>query len=193
SRGFKAALQDTHVRIVAEQTFAADDTDFSSQIAEIASSNPDALFVTAPTHLAAEILIQARRYGLDKVPIVGSNAFNASAVLRMAGDAAEGVIVGSAWSAANMSPRNQQFIAAYRDRYGVDPDQFAAQAYTGVYIMAMAIRDSRTVSDPRAVRDALEQLSKVDTPLGAFAFTPGRDADYAPMVQIVRNGKFDLL
>ncbi|HET6317889.1 MAG TPA: ABC transporter substrate-binding protein, partial [Chloroflexota bacterium] len=47
SRGFKAALQDTHVRIVAEQTFAADDTDFSSQIAEIASSNPDALFVTA--------------------------------------------------------------------------------------------------------------------------------------------------
>ncbi len=192
SRGFKAALQDTRVRIVAEQTFAPDQTDFSSEIAEIASSNPDALFVTAPTHAAANILIQARRYGLDKVPIIGSNAFNATSVLRTAGDAAEGMIVGSAWSAANMSPRNQQFIAAYRTRYGAEPDQFAAQAYTGVYLMALAVRDAGTVTDPRAIRDALERISKVDTPLGAFSFTPARDADYAPMVQIVHNGKLDL-
>jgi branched-chain amino acid transport system substrate-binding protein len=193
SHGFKAALQDTRVRIVAEQTFAPDQTDFSGEIAEIASSNPDAVFVTAPTHAAANFLIQARRYGLDKVPIVGSNAFNSTSVLKMAGDAAEGVIVGSAWSAANANPRNQQFIAAYRARYGTDPDQFAAQAYTGVYLMAQAIKEAHTSSDPRAVRDALERISKLDTPLGAFSFTPARDADYAPIVQIVHNGKFDLL
>jgi len=193
SHGFKAALQDTRVRIVAEQTFAPDQTDFSGEIAEIASSNPDAVFVTAPTHAAANILIQARRYGLDKVPIVGSNAFNSTSVLKMAGDAAEGVIVGSAWSAANANPRNQQFITAYRARYGTDPDQFAAQAYTGVYLMAQAIKDAHTSSDPRAVRDALERISKLDTPLGAFSFTPARDADFAPIVQIVHNGKFDLL
>ena len=193
SHGFKAALQDTRVRIVAEQTFAPDQTDFSGEIAEIASSNPDAVFVTAPTHAAANILIQARRYGLDKVPIVGSNAFNSTSVLKMAGDAAEGVIVGSAWSAANPNPRNQQFITAYRARYGTDPDQFAAQAYTGVYLMAQAIKDAHTSSDPRAVRDALERISKLDTPLGAFSFTPARDADFAPIVQIVLNGKFDLI
>jgi branched-chain amino acid transport system substrate-binding protein len=192
SRGFKSALQDAHVRIVAEQIFQPGETDFSGQIAEIASSNPDAVFVTAPSHAAPTLLIQARRYGLEQVPIIGSNAFNSAGVLRMAGDAAEGLIVGSAWSAANMSPRNQQFIQSYRTRYGVDPDQFAAQAYTGVYLMALAIKDANTATDPRAVRDALERISKVDTPLGAFSFTPGRDANYAPMVQIVHNGKFDL-
>jgi branched-chain amino acid transport system substrate-binding protein len=193
AEGFKVALQDAHVRVVSEQTFAPADTDFSSQIAEIASSNPDAVFVTAPTHAAADLLIQARRYGLEGVPIVGSNAFNATSVLRMAGAAAEGLIVGSAWSAANMSPRNQQFMNAYRARFGIDPDQFAAQAYTGVYLMALAIRDAGTVSDPKAVRDALERIHKADTPLGAFSFTSVRDAEYAPMVQIVRNGTFDLL
>ena len=45
----------------------------------------------------------------------------------------------------------------------------------------------------KAVRDALERIHKVDTPLGAFSFTSVRDAEYAPMVQIVRNGTFDLL
>lgn len=193
SRGFKAALQDARVRVVAEQTFAPEDSDFSGQIADIASANPDAVFVTAPTHLAASILIQARRFGLERVPIVGSNAFNSSSVLARAGDAAEGMIVGSAWSAANMSPRNQAFISSYRARYGSDPDQFAAQAYSGVWLIAYAVRDSGSLSDPRAVRDALSRLEKIDTPLGAFSFAPSRDADYAPMVQIVRNGKFDLL
>ncbi|HEY3064073.1 MAG TPA: ABC transporter substrate-binding protein [Chloroflexota bacterium] len=192
SRGFKAALQEARVKIVAEQTFQPNDTDFSGQIAEIASSNPDALFVSAPTHMAAQILIQARRYGLDKVPIVGSNAFNSTSVLRAAGDAAEGVIVGSAWSAANPSPRNQQFIQSYRARFSTDPDQFAAQAYTGVYLMALAVREAHTASDPRAVRDALATLKKIDTPLGAFSFTDARDADYSPMVQIVKSGKFEL-
>jgi branched-chain amino acid transport system substrate-binding protein len=192
SNGFKRALQDAHVKIAAEQTFQPDATDFSGQIAEIASSHPDALFVSAPTHAAAQILIQARRFGLAKVPIVGSNAFNSTSVLRMAGDAAEGVIVGSAWSAANQSPRNQQFIQNYRARFNADPDQFAAQAYTGVYLMAMAIRDARTATDPRAVREALAALRKVDTPLGAFSFTDARDADYAPMVQVVHNGRFEL-
>jgi branched-chain amino acid transport system substrate-binding protein len=192
SRGFKSALQDARVRIVAEQTFQPDTDDFSGQLAEVASSNPDALFVSAPSHAAAEILIQARRYGLAHVPIVGSNAFNSVGVLRAAGDAAEGVIVGSAWSAANPSPRNQQFIQAYRARFNTEPDQFAAQAYTGVYLMALAIKQAQTATDPRAVRDALARLKKVDTPLGAFSFTDSRDADYAPMVQIVRNGKFEL-
>jgi branched-chain amino acid transport system substrate-binding protein len=110
----------------------------------------------------------------------------------MAGDAAEGLIVGSAWSAANPSPRNQQFIQSYRTRFNAEPDQFAAQAYTGVYVLAMALKDAHTASDPRALRDALARLQKVDTPLGAFSFTDGRDADYPALVQIVHAGRFEL-
>jgi branched-chain amino acid transport system substrate-binding protein len=192
AHGFKSALLRAHVTISAEEVFSTGATNFSDQLAQIASRNPDAVFVTAPGHDAAAILIQARRFGLSSVPIVGSNAFNAMGVLRNAGDAAEGLVVGSGWSAANPSPRNQQFIESYRARYGSEPDQFAAQAYTGVYLMAAALKDAHTSSDSRALRDALARLDKLDTPLGAFSFNEARDADYAPTVQIVRNGKFEL-
>jgi branched-chain amino acid transport system substrate-binding protein len=192
SHGFKKGLQDLGVNIVSELVFTADQTDFSPQLEEIAASRPDALFVTAPAHSAAAILIQARQHGLSNVPIIGSNAFNSDTVLRSAGDAAEGLIVGSAWSAANPGARNQQFIQSYRARYGVDPDQLAAQAYSGVYILATAINDAGSSTDPGAVRDALERVHKLDTPLGPFSFNGAHDADYAPTVQIVRKGHFQL-
>jgi branched-chain amino acid transport system substrate-binding protein len=191
SAGFKSALQALGVAISAEETFAPGQTDFSPQLEEIATTHPDALFITAPSSVGASILIQARALGFQNLPIIGSNAFNSDAVLRAAGDAAEGLIVGSAWSAANPSPRNQQFIQSYRARYGVDPDQVAAQAYTGVYILATAIHDAQTASDPRAVRDALERVKQLDTPLGLFSFNATHDADYPPIVQIVRHGRLE--
>jgi len=193
SHAFKKALEDLGVHIGIEQVFAPDQTDFSAQLDEIAASHPDALFITAPAHSAAPILVQARQHGLTNVPIIGSSTFNSDTVLRSAGDAAEGLIVGSAWSAANPSARNQQFIQSYHARYGVDPDQFAAQAYTGVFILATALRDAGSMSDPRAERDALERLKTLETPLGMFSFDAARDAAYAPSVQIVRHGRFQLL
>jgi branched-chain amino acid transport system substrate-binding protein len=193
AHSFKKALQDGGVRISAEQSFATGQTDFSPQLEEIAASRPDAVFVSSPAHAAAALLIQARANGLDNTPIVGSNAFNSDNVLRSAGDAAEGLIVGSGWSAATAIPRNLQFIQNYRARYGIDPDQYAAQAYTGVYILAAALADARTANDPRAVRDALERVSQLDTPLGSFSFTESHDASYPPTVQLVHRGRFQLL
>jgi branched-chain amino acid transport system substrate-binding protein len=192
SHAFKKALLDMGIRIGTEQVFTPDQTDFSSQLDEIGATHPDALFITSPAHSAASILVQARQHGLTNVPIIGNNSFNSDSVLHSAGAAAEGLIVGSAWSAANPSARNQQFIQSYHSRYGVDPDQFAAQAYAGLFIVATAIRDAGSVSDPHATRDALERIRNLDTPLGLFSFDEARDAVYAPSVQIVRNGRFQL-
>jgi branched-chain amino acid transport system substrate-binding protein len=188
SHGYKQALQNAGIRITSEQTFTATQTDFSAELEDIAASHPQALFVTAPASAAAAILTQARQSGLGNLPIVGSNAFNSDTVLRSAGDAAEGLIVGSAWSVAKPSARNQQFVQAYRARYGVDPDQVAAQAYSGVYILAAALQEAHTASDARAVRNALEQIHDLETPLGAFSFTDAHDPAYAATVQVVHQG-----
>jgi branched-chain amino acid transport system substrate-binding protein len=190
SHGFKVALENVGVRITTEQTFERDQADFSEELEAIAATRPDALFVTAPGSAAAPILIQARQAGLAKLPIIGSSAFNSDAVLRSAGDAAEGLIVGSAWSVNAPSARNQEFVQSFRSRYGADPDQVAAQAYTGVYLVGNALKAANTASDTRAVRDALEQTHNLSTPLGAFSFNAAHDPDYPASVQVVREGRF---
>jgi branched-chain amino acid transport system substrate-binding protein len=187
---FKEALQTNGVQVASEQTFAKGDKDFSPQLTVIKDANPDALFVSALADEAANIVSQARRVGLTKTPIVGGNGFNSPALMKNAGDAAEGVIVGAAWNSASTNPLSQKFISNYKTRYQSDPDQFAAQAYAGVYIMAEALKNAGATSDRNALKGGLASVKDVDTVLGKFSFTPQRDANHQAVVQVVKNGVF---
>jgi branched-chain amino acid transport system substrate-binding protein len=188
---FKKALQDAGISVLNEQTFAKGDRDFSPQLTQIKGQNPDAIVVSALAEEASGIVSQARQLDIPKtVPIIGGNGFNSPSFIKNAGDAAEGVIVGAAWNAASTSPLNRKFVEAFSSKYGTLPDQFAAQAYAGVYIAYQAITKTSFADDRKGIRDALAQIKDLDTVLGKFSFTSGRDADYEPVVQVVKAGKF---
>jgi branched-chain amino acid transport system substrate-binding protein len=85
---------------------------------------------------------------------------------------------------------NKRFVEAYTAKYGIAPDQFAAQAYTAVYIIHEAMKKAGTTEDRKAIRDAMAQVKDFDTVLGKFSFTDARDAQHQPVVQVVKNGKF---
>jgi branched-chain amino acid transport system substrate-binding protein len=140
------------------------------------------------------ILVQARQLGIPaSVHVIGGNGFNSPAIISGAGKAAEGAIEGTAWFANGMATLNQKFISAYKARYGKAPDQFAAQAFDGVNILAAALKAAHTTSDRKAVRDALATLKSAPVVTGAsgtFHFTPMRDAGEQGTVQIIQNGQF---
>ena len=185
------AAQDQGLEIVSDQSFATGDSDFSAQLTSARDAEPDALFVSALAEEGALLLTQARDLGLD-MPVVGGNGFNSPAIIEQAGEDAEGVLVGAAWNAAADDPLNEAFKAAYEERTGSQPDQFAAQAYAGVYLLAQAIEAAGS-GDPQAIRDALAELRGVETVLGEFSFTDNRDADHAGVTQIIRDGRFQVL
>jgi len=186
---FKAALQENGVEIVAEETFSTKDTDFSPQLTKIKGLNPDALIVSALAQPASGLLTQAKQLGID-VPIIGGNGFNSPDLTRLAGEAANGAISGAAYFVAQENPENTAFVAAYNEKYGKNPDQFAAQAYAGTYLLAEAIRNAGS-TDRTAIRDALDQLQNVDTVLGTFSFR-NREPEHPPVVQQLEGGTFKL-
>lgn len=191
---FKKALADAGIEILTEQSFAKGDRDFSPQLTQIKSKNPDAIIVSALVEEASGIVSQARQLGIAAtVPIIGGNGFNSPALIKNAGEAAEGVMIGAAWNASSTLPANSKFVAAYTAKNGGAPDQFAAQAYAGVYIAYAAIKNAGSTTDHKAIRDALLQLKGLDTVLGKFSFTAVRDADHIPVVQIVKGGKFTVV
>lgn len=174
------------IELVTEQQFSTKDTDFRAQLTAVKSAQPDVIFVSALTDPATGIVIQARELGI-KAPIAGGNGFNTPAIAKNAGDAAEGVIVGAAWNSASTSPLSQNFLKAYKAKYNADPDQFAAQAYAGVYLLAEAVKRADAL-DRTAIRNALPKL-EVDSVLGKFSFTEKRDAKHSAVVQIIKGGK----
>ncbi|MFA5079782.1 MAG: ABC transporter substrate-binding protein [Dehalococcoidia bacterium] len=189
-KAFKDAVAKNGLKVLADETFNRGDTDFKPQLERIIAKSPDAILVSALAKEAAAIIIQARSLGYTGT-IIGGNGFNSTDVIKQAGSYAEGVMAGTAWNIASINTRNLEFISAYQKAYGIKPDQFATQAYTGTWLMANAIRTAGS-SNPQAIRDALAGISNFTTPMGSFSFTENREPVHPSVVQIVKNGRFTI-
>lgn len=188
---FAAALKEENIEVSKTITFSKADTDFRALLTDAKASNPDALVVSALIEAAIPLVTQARELGID-VPIIGGNGFNAPKLITEAGDAANGVVVGAAWNQSSSIESNAGFLQAYSAKYDSAPDQFAAQAYTGMLLIDHAVRADCS-TDRAKLRDNLAELKDIATPLGTFSFDANRDAVHPPVVQIVENGKYTLL
>lgn len=189
---FKKSLEDNKIEILTTETFKKNDTDFSAQLTKIRGLNPDQIIVSALAEEAAGIMSQGRQLGIpESVHFIGGNGFNSPKLAQLAGPAAEGAISGAAWFIDNDTPGNKAFVEAHKKKYGSNPDQFAAQAYTGAFILANAIKNAGS-KDTKAIRDAMAKIKDLDTVLGKFSFDPSREPVHAPIVQVIKNGKFAL-
>jgi branched-chain amino acid transport system substrate-binding protein len=187
----KAALEASGIQIVGTQTFAKPDKDYNAQLTSLKALAPDILLVSALAENAAGIVTQARQLGWT-VPIMGGNGFNSPAFIKNAGPAADGVYVGTAWNKASADPANQAFLATMKSR-SVDPDQFCAQAYVGVLVVAEAIKQSGLKGGREQIKAGLLKVKDLPTPLGKFSFLDTRDASHEPALQQVKDGKFQIV
>jgi branched-chain amino acid transport system substrate-binding protein len=187
----KSALEEQGVKILGTQTFAKPDRDFNAQLTALKGLAPDIIMVSALADNAAAIVAQARQLGWSG-SIMGGNGFNSPAFIKNAGVAAEGVLVGTSWNAASQDPVNLAFIKAMKDR-GAVPDQFSAQAYTGVLVVAEAIRQAGNKAGRDDIKAGLAKVRDLATPLGRFSFLPNRDGQHEPALQVVKGGKFEIL
>lgn len=190
----KGALEKLGIETLTTETFGGKDTDFSAQLTKIKALNPDAIVVSALVEAGSGILLAKKALGFPaKVRVIGGNGLNSPKIGEIAGDAADGTVVGSPWFIGKSDPANQKFVTAYKAKYGADPDQFAAQAYDTLFLVADAIK-AAGAADPEKIKDALGKVKRTGV-LGSFSFTADRDpADTSGVVVIeMKGGKFGLL
>lgn len=170
----KAAAEQAGFAILTVESFGSRDTDFSAQLTKIKSLAPDAVGISALVEPVAGVLLQARQLGFGKGTLfIGGNGSNSPKLGQIAGAAADGLIVGSPWFIGKQDPLNLAFVAAFRAKYGRDPDQFAAQAYDTLGILAAAIARAGN-ADPARIRNALLKTDRTGV-MGPFRFTERRD------------------
>ena len=187
----KAAAEAAGFRILADESFASRDTDFSAQLTKIKGLSPDAVGLSALVEPVSGVLLQARQLGLPaKTLFIGGNGSNSPKLGEIAGTAADGLVVGSPWFIDRQDPRNAAFVAAFRARYGHDPDQFAAQAYDAMHILADAISRA-DASDPEKIHAALLTTDYTGV-TGPFQFTRDRNpaSTTGVIVLQVQGGRF---
>ena len=158
---------------------------------------PDVIFITSLGGIPAKIMTAARTQGW-KGQFLGGNGFNTATVSKQAGTSGTGARSASAWYIGNDFPSNKDFVDAYKTEYSKDPDQFAAQGYAGIKIIADAasranLSFSNLASDRDKLRAAMETVN-IQTPLGPFQFTSTHDVKQTVwIIQMDGAGGFKLL
>ncbi len=150
--------------------------------------------VSALVEAGSGILLGKKALGFpESVRVIGGNGLNSPKIGEIAGDAADGTLVGSPWFIGKSDPANTAFVAAYNAKYGSNPDQFSAQAYDTLKLAAKAITAAGE-ADPEKIKNAL-QTASVHGVMGNLSFNAERSpADTSGVVVLeMKGGKFHAL
>ncbi len=179
---FKKALETLKIPVTTTETFAKGDVDFKPQLTKIKASNADAIVMSALVAEGAPVMVQARQLGIA-LPFIGGNGMNSPKVFDLAKDNSDNLWVGSPWSSENPAAENTRFIAAYQKAHNAVPDQFAAQAYDAMYIVAQALKQVKLTgklpADRAALRNALPAV-QITGATGPFKFRQVNDKGGKP-------------
>ncbi len=178
------------VDLLIAETFQGGDTDFTAQLTRIKETKPDVIFVSAQAPEKPGILTQGRQVGIPvSVPFIVRTLTMSN--VEASGDAAEGAITFVGWASTADTPGNQAFVQNYSEKYGEAPDNYAARAYVAFSVLAEAIAAAGS-ADSTAIRDALANITGLDTIVGKFSFNADGDAVYEPKILIVENGELQI-
>ncbi len=183
-RGGTISLQDS---------FMIGDTDFSAQIARLKDMDPapDAVFISAIPTEAGLSVKQIREAGMD-LPIVSGDGFDTDLVSTTPGpELANDVFFSTHTYRADDRPEVTAFIEAYKQEYGVDPENaFAPLGYDALMLVANAIERANS-AEPAAIRDALATTMGYPAVTGEISYSRPSMVPPKPISIIsVHNGEF---
>ena len=146
-------------RVVAEERYASDVTDYRSQLGKLFAANPDALHLSPQSEFAAGTIIkQARELGFEG-PIYAETVSVGTTALEIAGDAATGMKA----ITADLDPDNQkaqEVLANFRERYKyVTLPWHLGSAYDDVYIAAECLKQTNADQDADGFRDCMYEIT----------------------------------
>jgi branched-chain amino acid transport system substrate-binding protein len=197
-KAYDAALKANGIQVVDVETVRTGDVDFSAQLTKIKSLNPDTLVISSQGQETVGLITQARKLGLDKVVLLGGNAFNAAGVVKEAGKSMEGALSATPWFVTMNNPSNVEFVKNYRAKYSSDPDWLAAQSYDAIHVIKQALLTAKikksddTAAARTKLRDALAAIKSYDGVMGRIEFKANRDPVVVGAVIKVDGGKHTL-
>lgn len=140
--------------IVAHENFTKGDTDFNAVLTKIADMDFDVLFVPGYYNEAGLLIKQAREMGLN-VPILGADGFESPDLIALAGvDNIVDVFYSTHYSSVGDDQLVADFVTAFSDEYGTEPNAFSALAYDAAMLLVDAIERAND-ADPSKIIEAL--------------------------------------
>lgn len=174
--------------VVAIEVFMDKDENFKSQLTSIKEKNPDSLYIAGYYTEAGKIARQARELDMD-IQLLGADGLCNTSLLEIGGEAVEGAYATSGFYPDDPTPAVQNFVTAYRDKYGEEPDMFAAQAYDAARIVIEAIKSKGVTSEQ--IREGIAATKDFPGITGKTSIDEEGDTIKDVLILKVEGGKFE--
>jgi len=154
-REFRDAAVRLERPLPVEIQFGAAEDDFSSLLRRVEAAEVDAVVLWAGARDAAKLVRQMRARGMSP-PIIGTDRMVSETFLEQAGEAAEGVIATSWIDPERDDDDWNGFRQRFAQRFGAEPDTFAAYGYDAGVLTVEAVRHAGL--NRALIRDALSEF-----------------------------------
>ncbi len=190
---FKQNFTKNGGKILSVMNYQKGDQDFTAQLTEIISKNPDVLYIPANFAEGAIIMRQARELGA-KFKILGGDAMDNPEMVKIGGQSVEGFSYTTFAYSPNMpeklmSPIQKQFTAQWRKAYpGKDPAALTGCGYDAYLLIYNAIKSSKS-TDPEKITAAIAATTGMPGVTGTTTINQTHDAEKSVGIIRIENGK----
>jgi branched-chain amino acid transport system substrate-binding protein len=186
---FETSFRKLGGEIVNKQSYTQGDSDFKGQLSSIKAAEPDVIYIPGYYLEVALIAKQARALGLEQ-PLLGGDGWDAPELWQLGGAALNNSYISTHYSPDDPSPKIQQFVQEYKQRYqNLVPDAHAALAYDAGLLLFDAIKRAGTTDGPQ-LRYALANTHNFEGVTGLISMDENRNAVKPAVVLKLQDASF---
>jgi ABC-type branched-chain amino acid transport systems, periplasmic component len=178
--------------IVAKSNYNTGDQDFTAQLTNIKSSNPDVIFAPGNFTEGAMIVKQARQLGIT-APIIGADTWETPEFLDIGKEAVEGTVFSTFFASETpITAESKTFLDAYRQEFNKEPAAVSALSYDAYLVILDAIKRAGT-ANPEKIRDEIAKTKNFPGAAGVITIDENNNAVKDAVLKVVKDGKFTYL
>lgn len=180
---YKGSFEEQGGTVPVFEAYTKDDTDFSAILSKVADADVDAIFLPDYYNKVNLIAAQIEEQGLDAL-LLGCDGWDSP---ELETELLEGGYHSNHYSPDDPRDIVQNFVSAYTEEYGSEPDALATLGYDATKILLQALREADS-HDPADVRDAMAAI-EYEGVSGDISFNKYGDPQKSAAIIKIENGQ----
>ena len=175
-------------KIVYETAIDIADSDMSSAVTAAAAKGADLIYSVNYYEQAAQVLREVGQKKLG-IPVLGCEGADSFELLNIAGEYANGLYITTNMNRDDENEATKEYIKAYVDEYGYQPDMVGASVYDAFQVLFAAMKEVGTDTDK--MKEYIAGLENFDTVTGTLIrYNKDGSAVKPVQIQLVENGEY---
>lgn len=189
---FRPAFEGLGGQVLETIEFPPNTTDMAALVTRAISLEPEAVYLAGYADGISALITELKKQGFEG-KLLTTSAFATSTAIAQVGDDATGVfLTQTVFETDSDHAHIKTFVNSYREKYGQEPDIYAAHGYDAMKVMAAAIEGRPVLPNEvkKGLRDAIKDFPGVT---GSIQFDDKGDVRKFPRLYVIDKIDNDIL